>query len=224
MSSIGNDIIALKTIDIPRTQNPRFYSKILSPAEQQLYKDSCQSIPFHYFLWLLWSVKESAYKCLQRLQPELVFSPVKIEISNLDVPESTPISFPRVIENTVFNHLESFKSIIKFNSQTLYACSIMYGDELIHTVALFQDDFENVAWGIKKINETNPESQSAAVRSFLLDKMKITFPGDDLSIGKSTSGYPFIISNGKEIPMPLSLSHHECYVGYAFVFSTSSPS
>src|SRR5476651_714407 len=103
MSSIGNDIIALKTIDVPRTQNPRFYSKILSPAEQLLYQSCCPTLHFHHFVWLLWSIKESAYKCLQRLQPELVFSPVKIEISHLDVAKKSPLFFPGIVENTGFN-------------------------------------------------------------------------------------------------------------------------
>ena len=36
MISAGNDIVALNAINITRTKQPRFYSKILSAAEIEL--------------------------------------------------------------------------------------------------------------------------------------------------------------------------------------------
>jgi len=63
MKSIGNDIIALKYIDLLRTPDLSFISKIISAEELMLYKQQDFSlIPFKDFHWLAWSVKESVYK------------------------------------------------------------------------------------------------------------------------------------------------------------------
>jgi len=55
MTSTGNDIVALNAIAIARTKQNRFYSKILSPSEKNLYSQAGFSkIPFENFVWLLW--------------------------------------------------------------------------------------------------------------------------------------------------------------------------
>ena len=70
MNSVGNDIVALAAIDVARTRQPEFYSRIITPAEQEFYslylKDQ---LSFEHFIWLAWSVKESAYKVLKRFEP-----------------------------------------------------------------------------------------------------------------------------------------------------------
>src|ERR1700742_5173867 len=87
--STGNDIVALKAIDVARTHLPNFYSKILTPPEKSIYDDKVKDgLPFELFVWLLWSIKESAYKFLQRNNPSLVFSPSKIIILALDHPSA----------------------------------------------------------------------------------------------------------------------------------------
>ena len=75
MRSTGNDIIGLKSIDPHLTIQQRFYSKILSFSELELYyRKASETIPFENFIWLLWSVKESVYKYQKRNFPDLVFS------------------------------------------------------------------------------------------------------------------------------------------------------
>ena len=83
MLGTGNDIVALAAINVERTRQSNFYSKILSLSEQQLYNELQSQLPFENFVWLAWSVKESAYKFLKRFMPDLVFSPTKIMITNL---------------------------------------------------------------------------------------------------------------------------------------------
>lgn len=218
MSSIGNDIIALKIIDVSRTRTPQFYNKILAATELQLYDHHFAAIPFEYFVWLLWSIKESAYKCLQRHQPGLVFTPVKMVVSHLSIPIQTAAPFAEKLDRTGFNDDDAIKSITSFSSQTVYARSVIYGDELIHTVACPYPDFSNINWGIKKITQTDPESQSAAVREFLLNKIMSVFPDGDLSVKKSASGYPLVMLNGKDTRLAVSLSHHGEWVGYSVMF------
>ena len=87
MKSTGNDIVALGSIDNQRTGQFRFYSKILSISEQALYhQPQFAEMPFKNYVWLLWSVKESAYKYLKRNLPGLVFSPAKIIIQHIEIP------------------------------------------------------------------------------------------------------------------------------------------
>ena len=218
MQSIGNDIVALNAIDISRTTPPRFYTKILAESEQHLYHDSFSSMPFHVFVWLVWSVKESVYKCLQRQQPDLFFSPTGTMITKLSAPDQPTPSPPNNLENTGFKNDVCFKSIIKFKTHTLYARSIIYGDELIHTVASTDADFNHINWGIKHIEQTDPESQSLAVRLLLLNRLKPDFPGMGLEVQKHSSGYPYVTLPEKQLAV--SLSHHGNWVGYAY----SSPS
>src|ERR1700740_2467205 len=84
MISAGNDVVSLAAIDITRTNQHKFYSKILSDSEIPLYNEfSLAQIPFEHFVWLLWSIKESAYKFLQRNNPGLIFTPVKFVVNDL---------------------------------------------------------------------------------------------------------------------------------------------
>src|ERR1700691_5688102 len=87
MISAGNDIISLNAINITRTKQEKFYSKILSPTEKELYNQAeFTTIPFENFVWLLWSIKESAYKYLKRNNPGLVFIPIKFTVKQLLIP------------------------------------------------------------------------------------------------------------------------------------------
>ena len=214
MQGIGNDIIALNAIDISRTNTPRFYTKILSESEQQLYHDRFSSMPFHLFVWLLWSVKESVYKCLQRQQPDLVFSPTGTVITSLSTPNQSIPNPADILEYIGFDEDACFSSIIEFNTHKLYARSIIYGDELIHTVASTDADWDHINWGIKHIEQTGPESQSLAVRRFLLNSLNADFPGRELAVQKHSSGYPYVTLPEKQLAV--SLSHHGNWVGYTY--------
>ena len=67
MISTGNDIVALKAINVARTKQQKFYNKIITGSEKALYEGQfSERLPFEYFVWLAWSVKESVFKYLQR--------------------------------------------------------------------------------------------------------------------------------------------------------------
>jgi phosphopantetheinyl transferase (holo-ACP synthase) len=80
--SAGNDIVALNAIDKGRSCMPAFYSKFITSAELSLHNPAQLSLDS--FIWLLWSVKESAYKYLKRTDNELVFSPIKLSVSKIE--------------------------------------------------------------------------------------------------------------------------------------------
>jgi phosphopantetheinyl transferase (holo-ACP synthase) len=218
MRSTGNDIIALNAINIARTVQPRFYSKILSASEKELYNNPAFSeIPFENFVWLLWSVKEAAYKYLQRINPGLVFSPTKFVVKQLTLPvDKTLTNFKATQKEGVgFEDTSYYKGYIIYEDNTLYFASIIY-QELMHTVVNSGESFKNIYWGIKLIENIGPENQSAEVRDFLIKKLKFIFNTDAIRIEKSTHGYPVLLKENIESAIPVSLAHHHNWVAYSF--------
>jgi hypothetical protein len=219
MISTGNDIVALKAINIARSKEYAFYSKILSVSEKKLYDQQFASgIAFENFLWLLWSVKESAYKYLQRITPDLVFSPTKIIIKHLLIPagSSPAIAFgDKETEGRGFDNKIVYEGIVAFGEHTLYSRSVI-GAEFIASVINDNNDFEDTFWGFQWIDLSETSYQSKAVRTFLLNRLARLFPDTDLHIGKSQSGCPILFSRSEEMPIPVSLAHHDHYVAYSF--------
>lgn len=219
MTSAGNDIVCLNATDITRTKQYRFYSKILSNTEKELYKENAfAAIPFENFVWLLWSVKESAFKYLQRNNPGLVFTPVKFIVQQLRVPAGYAITAQETIktEGTGFDDNTVIQCIVTFADVTLYSMSLMHND-FIHSVVNNNEDFKNTCWGIKSIDSNEPDYQSTTVRSFLLNRLNQHFRMDDLAIGKNPQGVPIVLKENEALPIPVSLSHHGCFVAYSFI-------
>ncbi|HEY4288568.1 MAG TPA: 4'-phosphopantetheinyl transferase superfamily protein [Puia sp.] len=196
MISIGNDIIALDIIDAGRTIQPVFYSRILDPAEVGLYAEF-SSLPFEQYVWLLWSIKESVYKCIKRTQPEFRFSPRKIVVREID-------------------RSDTYRSLVHFNSTPFYAES-QVNEKFISTLATNDDGFEKVCWDVRQIAQTDHESQSKGVRSFVLHRLQSFFPGDELQIEKAEAGYPVLVKNSTPTNLPISFSHHHNLVSYSFI-------
>src|SRR5579871_4894579 len=161
MISAGNDIVALNDIDRRRSAEPRFYSRIISRSEQELYPRLASSgMSFENFVWLLWSVKESAYKYWQRLKPDLIFSPVRINVGELD-DSGMPVC----------------QGIVHSVAGTLYFRSTVTADH-ISTVVSADDRFDSIWSGVAAIGRTDRAGQSASVRALLLEKLRSVLPGD----------------------------------------------
>ena len=221
MISTGNDIVSLNAINITRTNDPRFYSKILSTPESKLYnKQVAAVIPFENFVWLLWSIKESAYKYLQRITPDLLFTPVKFEVTQLHLPDAYRfISFNKdQLSSVGFEGLSAFEAIITFGADTLYSRSIIY-NELICTVVHTNKDFSNTHWGIKFIEDEEYSNQSSAVREFLIENLQKISGFDKVAFSKDQHNIPVIIT-GNSKTFPVSLSHHEHFIAYSFQYSS----
>src|ERR1700744_3921655 len=208
MISTGNDIVALKATNIARTKQQNFYRKIISASEKELYNRQLSGhLPFDVFVWLLWSVKESVFKYLQRLAPELVFSPTKIIITQLSLPEN---NFDGQLEGCGFNNNSTYKGIINFGDHVLHSRSLI-SEEFIFSVVNGTDDFGHIHWGIHLIDSSDSDTQSKTVREFLIRRLSLLFPGSTLLVEKNPKGYPVILKDGEEILLPVSLAHHEHY-------------
>ena len=219
MKSVGNDIVALRSVDKQRTSQFRFYSKILSALEQALYhQPQFAEIPFENYVWLLWSVKESAYKYLKRTIPGSVFSPTKIIIQHIEIPVGPLINKFEGIqwESNGYNE-EFYRGKVIYGSHTFYFQSKI-SEEWIATVVNDNENFENVWWGIQSIDDAGYYHQSKAVRTLLLNKLNSFFPGD-LQVEKNPVGYPVILKDLEDLHIPVSLAHDDRFVAYSFILN-----
>lgn len=219
MISIGNDIVALSAINAHRTVDTRFHSKFITPTELELRQIPANGkISLVNFIWLLWSVKESAYKYQKRLNPDLVFSPGKISIKNVTIPDTLqaidPVSDwfgkasePHFIygEVVIDNNVLYFKSIINQH----FIASVVNNDP----------DFNYIYWGIKRITSSDHEVQSSSVREFLFEKLKGFDPQNknNFTLQKDVAGYPVLYADKVKTGTLISLAHHGCYTSYAFM-------
>jgi len=215
MNSTGNDIVSLNAIDIASTQQPRFYSKILCAAEVALYKAGLATIPFEHYVWLLWSIKESAYKFLQRNNADLIFSPTKFIVEQLEMPEYITTLNSSQIEGSGFAEMPVYKSVVNFGCETLFGISIVTR-EFIFSVVNHNDSFDDTCWGVQKIAHTDSQSQSIAVRNILINKLKETLSFDGLVITKNQHCCPILNNCNDVINIPISMAHHDQWVGYSF--------
>jgi phosphopantetheinyl transferase (holo-ACP synthase) len=216
MFSTGNDIIALDTINKQRSNDSRFYKKILSVSEQLLYQQiPSADFPFENYLWLCWSVKESAYKYLKRLHPALVFSPTKMIVQHIDLPADKNLMGWNFEEEHIAAK-DCYTGYLVFEGVTLYFRSKI-DSELITTVVSEDEIFKNVSWGVKAIDQTDPVHQSKAVRSFLLNRLHTSLPEKNLRVDKHTTGYPIVLLENTELQLPVSFAHHGRFIAYSFL-------
>jgi phosphopantetheinyl transferase (holo-ACP synthase) len=217
LKSIGNDIVALKAINKQRSNDVRFYSKFITVSEQSLYQQpSITVMPFENYVWLLWTVKESAYKYLKRIYADLIFSPTKIIIQNITVP-TIPLA-PKLIANEWDDDVLGdgfYNGEVIYGTHSLYFKSIV-DDELIASMVNDDPSFKNIHFSIQSINDPSSENQSRSVREFLLSKLKIILPGGDLKVEKAASGYPIVLKDSKEMNLQVSFAHHHQFTSYCF--------
>jgi hypothetical protein len=218
MISAGNDIVSLTATNVTRTKSPEFYRKIISPSESALFDTLDQAaLPFEQFVWLLWSVKESAYKYLHRLNPGIVFTPVKFEVRSIEIPSGYSCSGPGGAEfnQCGFKGLATFNGMVVFEGKKLFSKTMIF-NEFIASFVNAHDDFEAVFWGIKRIEDTAYKYQSAMIRDFTLNTLCTVLGSNDLIIAKNDDEIPVVSNNGKQLDVPVSLSHHEHWVAFSF--------
>ena len=222
MQSAGNDIIALNTINKQRSNNRRFYAKIISASELVLYqRHKISGMPFEHFLWLAWSIKESAYKYLKRKIPELVFSPAKIILQQIYLPHNGELTGFKDGQWEGNASAETcYKGSVISGSDTLYFRSKIH-PELIATVVSDDENFEHTWWGIRTIDHTDSHHQSEEVRSFFLHKLNAVLPGKNFRIEKTSIGYPIVLRGTEELKLPVSFAHHERFVAYSFLLGSA---
>lgn len=224
MISIGNDIVDLQTINVERTKQAQFYNKILHASEIAFY-NKVAILPFECFVWLMWSIKEAAYKFLKRNDPALVFSPKKIIARAIHLPAHFRLQpmAQQVTEGGIGMVTQAIKSVISFNNTEALATSLVHS-QLVHSV-VYTSEKSNVYHGIKQIKPSEEGQQSALVRRFAIKKVEdlLNLPG--LKIINDAADCPLLLNDKNEAVNALvSLSHHGGYVAYGAAIDHASAS
>lgn len=190
---IGNDIVDLKYAAIESNwKRPRFLNKVFSEEEQLLISNSDNG---HQMVWLLWSMKESAYKIYVQQFGVRFFNPKKLRCELISLKQGF-VS----IENKVY-----------FTNTTLTK-------DFIYTVAKSQETGKNLNDIFKIQNENvSYKSQSDITKKKLLNifsELKNSATSD-MEIRKNLAGIPRLYCNTNEENISFSITHHGRYGGYA---------
>ena len=220
--STGNDLVSLEATRPERTTLPRFYSRILTPAETEGYhrhRLAASGLPFDHYIWLCWSVKESVYKYKKRLYPELVFAPLRIAIRQLDPPDGPHGYYQGTVLGPASAPSRTVVSGDPAPGETLG--EILYSrtriqDGVIMTIVSEDPDFSDTHWGYSTIGSATYAEQSAAVRTLLMEKLRTVLSRDDLRLQKDPAGCPIVLAEDQPLAIPVSLAHHDRYVGYSY--------
>ena len=112
---IGNDIVDLLLAKKESNwQRARYLDKLFSPAEQLMILET-QTNP-DFMVWLLWSMKEAAYKIISRRTGLHAFIPTKLLCEQISLREGTA------------------QGKVRF-SESLYFTKSTFSAEYVHTIA-----------------------------------------------------------------------------------------
>jgi len=184
---IGNDIVDLKqAAKDSNWERPRFLDKVFTLEEQSVIFSSENK---DQTVWLLWSMKEAAYKAYVREFEHRFFNLKQIECQ-LD---------------------QNNEGVVIINDEIYYLRTVITS-EYIHSVASNNSTFPKT--DVFKLLEVN---QSEELRIRLINQIS-NKKGVDLNsiqIRKTALGVPNLFLNDEQIFNALSLSHHGKYGAFA---------
>lgn len=182
---IGNDIVDLKLASIESNwQRKGFLNKVFTKKEQALILNATN--PF-IMVWLLWSMKESAYKIYVQQYGQRFFAPKKLECYLIN----------------------NFNGMVLINNTTYKTQSVITND-CIYTTAILLESRKEMIHKRFAINEVSHEHQSKLAYHQLKETVsKIErIPYGELYIKKTKAGVPNIYWNTTIINIPFSITHH----------------
>ena len=201
---IGNDIIdRAQARRASNWQRKGFLDKLFTTEEQRLIQSA--SAP-DAMVWLLWSMKESAYKLVVRETGRRFFSPTKL-ICQLDIFKSESIG-----GRVFYGHPYQTTSSIT--------------EQYISTVAYSTNPFQAYTHAVIPFERTDYQYQHQLIRETLKQHYAARFSivESRLQIQKNAVDVPTLVINdafGRIIERPVSLSHHGNYG--AFVITEPNP-
>ncbi len=189
---IGNDIVDLKqAAKDSNWQRPRFLDKVFTKHEQHYINTSQQK---HEMVWLLWSMKEAAYKIHVQQFGTRFFNPKKLNCT-LNSDTTGIVSIDNLSYKT--------KSIIT--------------EDYIYTTAT-SEDVNTITSTCFEIETTDYKMQSKTLKSrFLQDFAKTNAIAlNNLSLTKSEIGIPQLFKDNIKVDLSLSFTHHGMFCGYGY--------
>lgn len=190
---IGNDIVdlhhAAKTSNWKR---PRFLEKVFTQEEKLIIANSSNQ---HKTVWLLWSMKEAAYKIHVRQFGNRFFNPKRLVCS---------------LNSTN-------KGIVRVDNESYHTESTITQDYIYTTVTSLEIEI-TTSRCFKMISQSN-NFQSKICRYKSL-KAYSEMKNEDiniLSIKKNALNIPLFYKNNIKQPESLSITHHGQYYAYAIL-------
>ena len=187
---IGNDIVDLQhmfnTCDWRR---PRFFDKVFTQKEQALILTSENQ---HQMVWLLWSMKEAAYKVYVQQFGEGFFNPKRL----------------------VCELISNDKGHVKIDESS-YSTTSTITEDYVYTIANLTRQKE-VNSSIFESKTSSYKSQSSRLKQNFLKTISESERLDyhALHIQKTVLGVPQIFYDSKKLPLQFSLTHCGRYSGY----------
>ena len=188
---LGNDVVDLADPEArARTLHPGFDRRVLDSDEQAWLRASPQRARDR---WVLWAAKESAYKAARRLDPSVVFSPVRFAVRL----EPDPRGFVGRVSH----------------GEQQFSVSVEVGTRFVHAVCHIEpwgsaEPFSRVRV-VPGEGPLAPPAASAEVRGLARRALAaaLGLAPTALSFGRS-GRLPLLWIRGRESGSALSFSHH----------------
>lgn len=210
---LGNDIVDLKD---PETscggQHPRFDERVFSARERAAL---LRSPDRQRVRWVLWAVKESAFKGLIQTQPETVFSPARFVVDLGSQIQDSQLHDSRLLDSRLPG---SIQGSVTYRDKR-YRATVELDRDHIHAIVSDDSPPNRTLWGSLRIADRGAAQNSTAsrrVRALAIDRIaaRLGFNRADLSIERN-GRIPHLVHRGVRLLATLSLSHHGSYVGFA---------
>ncbi|WP_452225373.1 4'-phosphopantetheinyl transferase family protein [Lacinutrix chionoecetis] len=189
---IGNDIVDLKqAAKDSNWQRPGFLNKVFTEKEQEYISTSNNQ---HQMVWLLWSMKEAAYKVNVQQFGKRFFNPKRIacELRTLE------------------------KGIVSIGNETYFTTSKITED-FVYTVATLEasKDFKSECFEVENSNYTF-QSNHLKIRFLeMISELKMVSI-KRLAIKKKEAGVPMLSLDGRHLNHFFSLTHHGQFCAWVY--------
>ena len=182
---IGNDLVDLELASTQSNwQRKGFLDKLFTPKEQGYILNS--NNPFNT-LWLLWSMKESAYKAYLQTQGDRFFSPKKLACSLISKNNGTVL-----INNS------------------LYFTESEINEHFIHSIAFSEKYDNNFLIDCFRFEHSDFQTQRSQTYQKVLMAFasELKLPIGLLRIQKNAQGIPKLFQDKMLLKNSFSLTHH----------------
>jgi hypothetical protein len=201
---IGNDVVDLTDPRaVGKSQDIRFMDRVFTMNEQKaIFNHNNRDV----FLWSLWAGKETAYKAICKIHPDVSSAPRRYEIELFSSAGLVP---ERGAAHTPFG---------------LVSIRLFVRSDHLHCVGVTEDiDMDSVMWNVSKIDQDRSSSdyQSDIVRKMTKQKAScyLNESPDTIEIirerGRHGLGPPVLYVRNTKTAIDISMSHDGRFVACA---------
>lgn len=192
---VGNDLVDLKlAAKQSNWQRKGFLDKLFTPKEQGYILNSNNQFKT---VWLLWSMKESAYKAYLQTHGNRFFAPKKL----------------------VCNLISKNKGTVLINKMLFFTESEI-GDAFIYTMAFTKKYDNRFLTDCFEFDCQDFETQRSQTYHKVLTAFayKLKFPAAQLKIEKNSQGVPRLFWGEMLLKNSFSLTHHGQFGAFTIAF------